>query len=165
MSEVRVLVPLPLSMNFTEKVKEFILKYNLISPEDTVLIGVSGGPDSMALLYTLFSLMNELNFDIAVCYVDHKLRPESKDEAKFVSEVAESLKLPFTLKEINIEEFRRGRTLEESARVARYRALEEARKENNGTRIAVAHHLDDQIETILMRIVRGQVSEDSEVFR
>ena len=155
MSEVRVLVPLPLSMNFTEKVKEFILKYNLISPEDTVLIGVSGGPDSMALLYTLFSLMNELNFNLAVCYVDHKLRPESKDEAKFVSEVAESLKLPFTLKEINIEEFRRGRTLEESARVARYMALEEARKENNGTRIAVAHHLDDQIETILMRIVRG----------
>lgn len=142
-------------MNFIEKVKEFILKNNLISSKDIILIGVSGGPDSMALLYTLFSLMGELDFSITVCYVDHKLRPESKDEAQFVSKTAESLNLPFILKEIDIEEFKKGRTLEESARIGRYKALEEARKESKGTKIAVAHHLDDHIETILMRIIRG----------
>lgn len=109
----------------------------------------------MSLLYTLSSLTNDLDFNIVVCYVDHKLRPESKDESRFVYNTAKNLGLPFILKEINIEEFKKGRTLEESARIARYRALEEARQESNSTKIAVAHHLDDHVETLIMRIIRG----------
>jgi len=142
-------------MSFIEKVKNFILKHSLISPGDTILAGVSGGPDSMSLLFVLSSLMEELEFSLVVCYVDHKLRPESKDEAIFVSNVARSLSLPFVLKELDIAGKKRAGSLEELARTARYRALEEARTENNGNRIAVAHHLDDHIETVLMRIIRG----------
>lgn len=142
-------------MNFIEKVKNFILSYNLISPKDTILVGVSGGPDSMALLFVLSSLMKELDFSVAVCYVDHKLRPESRDEAVFVSNIAKELNLPFILKELDLKTIKRGGSLEELARIARYKALEEARIEGNGNKIAVAHHLDDHIETVLMRIIRG----------
>lgn len=142
-------------MNFIEKVKDFIQRHKLISPKDTILLGVSGGPDSMALLFTLSLLKKELDFSIVVCYVDHKLRPESKDEAVFVSQIAQKLGLPFVLKELDIDKTRRQGSLEEVARVARYKALEEARIENNGNKIATAHHLDDQVETVLMRIIRG----------
>lgn len=142
-------------MNFTEKVKNFILKYKLISPKDTILLGVSGGPDSMALLFVLSSLREELDFSMFVCYVDHKLRPESKDEAVFVSKTSKKLGLPFILKELDMEKMKKQGSLEEIARIARYRALEEARLESNSNKIAVAHHLDDQIETVIMRIIRG----------
>lgn len=142
-------------MNFIEKVKNFILKHKLISPKDIILLGVSGGPDSMALLFALSSLKEELDFSILVCYVDHKLRPESKDEVVFVSQTSKKLGLPFILKELNIERMKRQGSLEEIARIARYRALEEARIESNSNKIAVAHHLDDQVETIIMRIIRG----------
>ena len=142
-------------MTLIEKVKNFISKYHLISPEEKIIIGVSGGPDSMALLFILNSLRDEYKLQLIVCYVDHKLRKESKEEAHLVSNVSRVLGLPFILKELDINAIRKGKTLEEAARVARYGALEEARKENNGDKIAVAHHLDDQVETILMRIIRG----------
>lgn len=142
-------------MNFTEKVKNFILKQKLISPKDTILVGVSGGPDSMTLLFVLSSLRKELDFSIVVCCVDHKLRPESKEEAIFVSKVAQNLGLPFILKELDLNKMKKQGSLEEIARIARYRALEEARVESNSNKIAVAHHLDDQVETVIMRIIRG----------
>ncbi|MBC7320040.1 tRNA lysidine(34) synthetase TilS [bacterium] len=109
----------------------------------------------MALLFALSSLKKELDFSMVVCYVDHKLRPESKDEAIFVSHTAQKLGLPFVLKELDIDKTRRQGSLEEIARVARYKALEEARIESNGNKIATAHHLDDQVETVIMRIIRG----------
>ncbi len=142
-------------MDFIEKVKNFIFAHNLISSGDTVLTGVSGGPDSMALLFVLSSLTKELDFSIIACYVDHKLRPESKEEAVFVSNIAKRLNLPFILKELDLKAMKREGSLEELARKARYMALEEARIESNGNKIAVAHHLDDHIETVLMRIIRG----------
>ncbi|MCX7796631.1 MAG: tRNA lysidine(34) synthetase TilS [bacterium] len=142
-------------MNFTERVKDFILKHKLISPKDTILVGVSGGPDSMALLFVLSSLKEELDFSIIVCCVDHKLRPESREEAIFVSKTSRKLGLPFVLKELDIDRMKKRGSLEEIARVARYKALEEARIESNSNKIAVAHHLDDQVETVIMRIIRG----------
>ena len=142
-------------MEFIEKIKEFISKYHLISSGEKILIGVSGGPDSMALLFALNSLKDEYKLQLTSCYVDHKLRKESKDEAIFVSRVSKDLDIPFVLKELNVDAIKKGKTLEEAARICRYKALEEARRESNGDKIAVAHHLDDQVETILMRILRG----------
>ncbi|MGC8889352.1 MAG: tRNA lysidine(34) synthetase TilS [bacterium] len=118
-------------------------------------MGISGGPDSMALLFVLNSLREDYGLQLIACYVDHKLRRESREEAIFVSRVSRDLDIPFVLKEIDIGTIKKGKTLEEAARICRYRALEEARRENYGDKIAVGHHLDDQVETVLMRIVRG----------
>jgi tRNA(Ile)-lysidine synthase len=139
-----------------QKVKHTISRHRMISEGDSVIVAVSGGPDSVCLLNILHALKNELHIHLVVAHFDHGLRPaEDESETAFARALAESLKLPF--------ETARGRLLakktrgsrEEVARNARYAFLEKVRKKHKAQKIALGHNLNDQAETILMRLLRG----------
>lgn len=135
-------------------VKKIIAEYDLVSPEEKILVAVSGGADSVALLYALF----ELGYDLEIAHVDHQTRQgQSKKDAEFVSQLAKKLGVPFHIKTCPVEEeaVHFGRSFEEYAREVRYRFFKEIAHLRGCPVLATAHHVDDQIETVLMRIIRG----------
>ncbi|MFH0855496.1 MAG: tRNA lysidine(34) synthetase TilS [Candidatus Omnitrophota bacterium] len=138
-----------------EKVKEAIKKYKLISRGDLVLIGVSGGPDSVSLLYLLNSLSGILGFRLQIAHFDHMLRKDSFKDAEFVRSLGLKLGIPVTIGKADLKRSRPKGSLEEIARNARLEFLFKAAKKIKAGKIALAHNLDDQAETVLMRILRG----------
>lgn len=138
-----------------DKVKNTIRKYSLINKNDSLLVGVSGGPDSVALLYLLNSLKKELKLVLHVAHLDHMLRKDSYKDAEFVKGLAEKLKLPITIAAINVKKLARKGSLEEIARKARFDFFFKAAKNTSAKKIALGHNLDDQAETVLMRMIRG----------
>lgn len=125
-------------------------------PSDACLvIGCSGGADSVALLRGLKMLSHRRRWGLrlVVGHVHHHLREEAEQEAEFVKQLAQSLSLPYARRDIAPREM--GGNLEASARVLRYRALAEIACEYDASWIATAHHADDQLETVLMRLLRG----------
>ena len=134
-----------------KKVIDF-LKNNL-NNKDAVVVACSGGPDSMCLLDLVTKLKDELNLKIIVAHVNHKLRIESEEEAQMVEKYAKNNGLIFELLEIN--EYLEKTFTEEDARRRRYEFFYELLKKYNAKKLLTAHHGDDLIETILMRIVRG----------
>ena len=130
----------------------------LISPGDRILVGVSGGADSIALLHVLNRFSSKKKFSLAVAHINHMARGEdSFKDAEFVKSVAEKLGLPFFLQEIDVqkERLRLKQSFQESARLIRYKFFEETLGNIDGNKIAVGHSADDQVETILMNFVRG----------
>ena len=130
----------------------------LISPGDRVLVAVSGGVDSLALLYLLEQFSKELGYDLFVAHLNHLSRgKESDEEARFVRKEADKLSLPFFIEEIDVarEKFHLKTSFQESARILRYRFLEKILLSTKGSKIAVGHTADDQVETILMNLFRG----------
>jgi tRNA(Ile)-lysidine synthase len=139
----------------SDKVKNTIKRYNLIDKGDKVLIGVSGGPDSVALLYLLNSLRKELKLTLYIAHLDHKLRRDSFKDRIFVERLAQKLKIPVFAGEINIKQLAKQGSIEEIARNARLGFLFKVAKDIKADKIALGHNLDDQAETVLMRILRG----------
>jgi tRNA(Ile)-lysidine synthase len=145
------------------KVREFCLAEGLLREGDRVLAAVSGGPDSITLLHVLFRLRGELCLDLRVAYVDHGLRGgRGAEEMAFVAEKAAELGLEFHGETVDAAAAagRSGLSLEEAARQVRYEALAAvARSWGLGPagepRVAVGHNLDDQAETVLMRVIEG----------
>lgn len=121
--------------------------------ESTILVGVSGGPDSLCLL----SLLHEKGFRVVAAHVNHHLRPEADIEEKQVENFCKERKVPILLFAVDVKGFSETEKLsiEESARILRYRCLMKAAKENSAQALAVAHQADDQIETMLMHVLRG----------
>jgi tRNA(Ile)-lysidine synthase len=119
---------------------------------DRVLVAVSGGPDSMALLDVLARLAPKLGFELAAHGVDHGLRPEAAGELDLAEAHAVRLGVPFDRTLVRVEA---GGNLQARARAARYRALEDAQRKRNTTLLATAHHADDRAETVLLRLLRG----------
>ena len=117
--------------------------------DDRLLIAVSGGPDSLALLLLAQQV---LQGQLVAATVDHQLRPESADEAEYVAQICEKLGIPHV---ILTPDKAIGGNIQSSARAARYALLERAADAQNCTHIATAHHADDQLETLLMRLARG----------
>lgn len=140
---------------FLDKVRNTIKKYGLIDEGDKIVVGVSGGPDSVALLYLLNGLRNELKITLHIGHLDHMLRPDSYKDRLFVEKLAEKLKIPATTTQVNIKELAKKGSLEEIARNARLGFLFRVAKEIRTNKIALGHNLDDQAETVLMRIIRG----------
>ncbi len=147
------MVPGPIYM--LDKVKKTIKRYNLIDKGDKIIAGVSGGPDSVAMLYLLNSLKKDLKISLHVAHLDHKLRKDSYRDRKFVEKLARKLKIPVTVAEINIKELSGSGSLEEIARNARLGFLFKVARDEKADKIALGHNLDDQAETVLMRIIRG----------
>lgn len=118
-----------------------------------LLVGVSGGPDSLCLL----DVLNQLGYPMVVGHYDHCLRPESGSEAGQVRRMAEERNLPFILGKGNVDEEARtiGLSIEETARQMRYQFLFEQARDVNAQAVVVAHSADDQVETVLMHILRG----------
>ncbi len=145
-------------MSLVEKVSETIRKYSMLSGGETVLVGLSGGPDSVCLISILHALAPEMELRLRAVYVDHGLRPEETPaEIEFASDLCLKLDVPFGVKQISPGPYAKeqGLSLQDAARTMRYEALEEAADESAAHRIALGHHLDDQVETFFMHILRG----------
>ncbi|MEW6139589.1 MAG: tRNA lysidine(34) synthetase TilS [Thermodesulfobacteriota bacterium] len=138
-------------------VRRTIVDHGMISPGDTVVTAVSGGPDSVALLRILYLLSTDLRFSIIVAHVDHKLRPESAQDALFVENVSEDLGLEVVTTEADVHSTAslRRRGLEEAGRRVRYEFFQEIVASRGANRIATAHHADDAIETFFLRLLTG----------
>jgi tRNA(Ile)-lysidine synthase len=119
---------------------------------ETVLVSVSGGADSVALLHLLSALSTELSLSLHVLHVDHGLRPDSGRDAAFVRELAGRLGVPIEVARVSVPA---GGSLEAAARSERYAALDAHARRVGAHRIAVGHTLDDQAETVLMRMLSG----------
>jgi tRNA(Ile)-lysidine synthase len=126
----------------------------MFEPGDLVLVACSGGPDSICLLHTLHRVRRLLRIKLAVFHFDHRLRPDSAEDAAYVERQAGRLGLSFVLREA-LGEPRKGQSVEAWARLARYAALTSAATEVGAARAAVGHTLDDQAETVLLGLVRG----------
>ncbi len=130
----------------------------LVSPGDRVLVAVSGGIDSLALLYLLEQFSKELGYELFVAHLNHLARgKESDEDARFVGKEADKLSLPFFIEEIDVarEKPHLKTSFQESARILRYRFLEKILLSIKGNKIAVGHTADDQVETVLMNLLRG----------
>ena len=137
-----------------------IKNYQLISSHDALIVGVSGGPDSVALLSILHALngTKKLPMRLYVAHLNHKLRGQAAEEdALFVRNLAKDLSLPFVQKEVDIQKIAEQTkcSIEETARLERYRFFEEVAQTYHAASVAVAHNADDHAETILHRIIRG----------
>jgi tRNA(Ile)-lysidine synthase len=143
---------------FIEKLKGIIHRFGLLEKGDRVLVALSGGPDSVALLYGLLAIQSEFGLKLYVAHLNHKLRgAESDEDERFARELAGRLKLEFFSKRIDVkrEAKRKKLSIEEGARELRYRYLEELANQIKADKIAVGHQADDQAETFLMRLLRG----------
>ena len=142
------------------EIKRYIEKNQLIRPGDGVVVGLSGGPDSVFLLYALHTLQARMGFTLRAVHVHHGIRgaEADRDEA-FSAELCAKLAVPFQAVHVDAPSYaaQQGLSLEEAARILRYEALETARQQLTTPTawIAVAHHLDDQAETVLHNLVRG----------
>ncbi len=140
------------------QVKRTINKYKMLRPGDKVIVGVSGGADSICLLHVLLELKKGHGADIIVAHLDHGIRGrEARRDSRFVKRAAVSLGLRFEPGQADVPSFRKESklSLEEAARKLRYEFFERTRKKYKADKIATAHTLDDQAETVLMRLLRG----------
>jgi tRNA(Ile)-lysidine synthase len=145
-------------MELFEKVKKTIKKYSMLSGGETVLVALSGGPDSVYLLNAMNNLKDEFKLDLHALYVDHGLRPEETPlEIEFCKNLCEKLKLPFIKKSIDVKSYVQEKAMNKqaAARELRYQVFEETAFEIKAHKIALGHTADDQAETLLMRLLRG----------
>lgn len=140
-----------------KKILHTIYKYQLIQKEDRIVIGVSGGPDSIALLYALFQVKEKLNISLFVAHINHMIRQEADSETKYVQDFCEKLKIPCFIKKIDVitEAKKQKIGTEEAGRNIRYDFFKEVAKQMGANKIATAHHANDNAETILMNLLRG----------
>lgn len=133
-----------------------MMRHHMVSCGDRVVVAVSGGPDSVCLLDILQQLRPVLEVTLVVAHLNHGLRPDvDQQETRFVASLAAGYHLPFFTEAVAAG-FRPGEaSLEEKAREARYRFLESVRRQSRAHKIALGHSLDDQAETVLMRLLRG----------
>lgn len=126
---------------------------NLLKKNDSVVVGISGGPDSMCLLYALISLKEKLNLKIICAHVNHNLRKESEVEAEYLKKYCEENNIIFEY--LVIDEYKNNKFTESEGRKKRYNFFDKLIKKYNANYLMTAHHGNDLEETILMRIVRG----------
>lgn len=141
-----------------EKVIDTVIKNKLINKGDNIVVGVSGGPDSIALLFILEELQEIIKFNLFVAHINHGIRGEEADKDEhYVKNVCEKLNIPFYSKKVNMDKYAKKHRLssEEAGRVIRYKFFRELLSKNGGGKIAVAHNKNDQAETLILRIVRG----------
>ena len=135
-----------------------ITRHNLFTANERVVVGVSGGPDSLTLLHILNALKNELQIELVVAHLNHQLRGADSDaDAEFVKRIATEWQLQSAIGAVDVAQHARENrlSLEEAGRVARYAFLASVANQSNAKTIAVAHNADDQVETILMHWLRG----------
>lgn len=142
-----------------ENVLETIKKHNLIKDGDRIVCGVSGGPDSISMLNILKEIRDEkiYNFEIFVAHINHGLRENAKLDQEYVLKYCEKNILKCFVLNTNIKEEaeKQKRGLEETGRIIRYNFFNEILKRTNSNKIAIAHNSNDNVETIVMNIIRG----------
>lgn len=142
-----------------EEVLETIRKYNLIEDGDSIVLGVSGGPDSISMLNILYELKEEkiYNFNIYVAHINHGLRENANIDEEFVKAFCKNKNIECFVLNAKVGELaQKAKTgLEETGRKVRYDFFEEVLEKTNSNKIAIAHNANDNVETILMNIIRG----------
>jgi len=154
-----------LKNNLKQKVIETVTKYNLIQNNDRIILGVSGGPDSICMLDILLKIKSSCHlnpeplatFDIVVAHVNHMIRDEAKDDEEFVRAFCEKNNIEFYSKSIDVKKLANNNKIgtEEAGRLARYEFFDEVLKKTNCNKIAIAHNKNDKIETMIMNLLRG----------
>lgn len=141
-----------------ERVKQTLQAYKMLAPGDILLIAVSGGPDSLCLLHILHTLSNEFGVELQIAHLEHGIRGVASEiDATFVADVAHEWSLPCTVERRDVPAYAANQSvaIEQAAREVRYAFLAEVAQAIGAKRVAVAHQADDQIETILMNLLRG----------
>ena len=141
-----------------ESIIEKIKKTKLIKSGDTILVGFSGGPDSVCLLNALHEIAESFSLTIYAAHLNHNLRGmESNEDASFAVNFTRKHNIACVVKSIEVAEYasRTGVSLEMAGRICRYRFFEEVAEKSGIDKIAVGHHLNDQAETLLMNLIRG----------
>ena len=137
---------------------EFLIEDNMISKDDRVAVGVSGGADSMVLLWALLDKQKQVGFHLYVVNVNHHIRGEESDrDSLFVEDFCKKKKIDYIVADVDAKKLKIDEkvTLEESARKLRYEVFATEMKKHNLNKLFLAHHKNDQAETILMHIFRG----------
>ncbi len=139
------------------KVLKTIEKYNMINNGEKVVVAVSGGPDSICLLNILNNIKDKLNIKIVVAHVNHSLREEANEETEYVKNFCKKLNIECYIKKVDILEISKKKKIgtEEAGRKERYNFFDEVFSKTKSDRIATAHNLNDNAETVLMNIIRG----------
>ncbi|MDM8521462.1 tRNA lysidine(34) synthetase TilS [Anaerolineales bacterium HSG6] len=143
-----------------QQITEFCQDNNLLTKSDTIVVGVSGGADSLCLLHVLLTIRATLplKLKLIVAHLNHQLRgSESDEDEQFVREIATQWQLAAVVDRYNIAEIAtvNKQSIEEAARYTRYQFFGRVAKQVSASKIAVGHHADDQVETVLMHLIRG----------
>ena len=140
------------------QIKRAIDCHHLVEKGDRLIVGVSGGVDSMVLLHLLYACREAFDLSLIVAHVNHGLRPvESEKEVELVQKEAARLGLPFEYGQFNVREFqkREGLSPQDAARRIRFHFFDDLLQKHDAQKIALGHHADDQVETVLLRLIRG----------
>ncbi len=141
-----------------DKIISTIKRYDMLKSGDGVVVGVSGGPDSLCLLYILYGMREEFGLNLYVAHINHGIRGNEADEdARFVEETAGILDLPFFMRKVNVPEIAEntGLSCELVGRNIRYEFFDEVAVKTQAQKIAVAHNKNDLAETFLLHLIRG----------
>jgi len=142
-----------------DKIRKTIEKFKLIEKGDKIIVAVSGGADSTALLFLLLRLKGHYDLKLYIAHLDHMIRKpgQRRDDYGYIRRLSLSLQLPLIFRKVDVPRYAKesGLSLEEAARNKRYEFLLSAARETGASKIALGHTLDDQAETILMRLIRG----------
>ena len=143
--------------DFVRQMHRFIVQHKMIEDGETVLVAVSGGADSLALLYGLHALRTQLSCKLHVVHLNHCLRPDADADTEFVQQHAARLELPCTIQRAAVPRLVKEWKLsvEAAGRKARYQFYESVCTEVSATKVALGHHQDDIAETVLMNLIRG----------
>ena len=141
-----------------KRIEKFIQKYHMLTCGDRVIAGVSGGADSVCLFLVLLELREKIGFDLIAVHVHHGLRGEAADQdQRFVEALCEQHRIPLEIFRVNLESIakKRKQSLEEAGRMVRREAFDSVCKKYGGNKIALAHHQNDNAETLLWNLSRG----------
>ncbi|MCL5105717.1 MAG: tRNA lysidine(34) synthetase TilS [Armatimonadetes bacterium] len=148
-------------MESGESGREIIIaarRFHMFDPDDKVLVAVSGGPDSVAMLHALHTHADEFGISLHIAHINHGLRgKESNIDQEFVRNLGHQFGLPVSVRKVDIPAVRKEMRVgeEEAARIVRYQCLEEIAREVGAGKIAVGHTADDRAESVLLNIIRG----------
>ena len=148
----------PIENKILRIVEQTIKKHQMFEPRDSVLIGVSGGPDSVALLHVLCKIASKLSLTLGVAHLNHQIRDvDSERDEKFVASLAGQFKLPFYIQRKDVLSYKKHHklSLEEAARRVRFEFLRQIATENKYNKIALGHQGNDNAELVLMYLFRG----------
>ena len=149
------------STSFQAKIWQKLIKFdkqnNFFKTKQTVVVALSGGADSVALLHFACALGKKKQFKVCACHVNHNLRPTAKRDENLVINLCKELDVPLLVKKVAVKTLAKKEklSLEHAARKLRYKALEEACKKFNAKVLAFAHHSDDNVETFFLNLLRG----------
>lgn len=145
------------TLDMLEQMRKTVKRYRMLRSGDRVLVAVSGGVDSVVLLYALQELQEKCKLSLGVAHFDHAIRADSAEDARFVAQLADKLKLACYTERSDVPAYAIEKKLsrEVAARELRYRFLEKTAKARKFNKIALGHNLNDQAETLLMRLLRG----------